>query len=172
MAGVAAGYHVLKNSVNMFVKSVINPKEKHYDDNSSLAKTVKKSKVFKERVKSHINDYNKQGPRKEITRTFTNTKEGLYFSKKSSIADFDAKYSIGHANYTMDITKLLTNKGTQYKIDISMNDTYNFDGDISYNGITNSLNSLGLFCQDLGISRNYEWDLNFTMYILESELNE
>lgn len=58
----------------------------------------------------------------------------------------------------------ITDLDDSYRIDVHINDKYDFDNYWKIKGMKDILNNLGYFLQSSDILNPYEWDANFTIY--------
>ena len=134
-----------------------NGENQYFDDDSSIAKKLKKSKTMRATID------------KEIQKFENNDSYGsdsVYFGDDGP----DLWLGIRRANYEVTITKETKESGfwifkktqTRYVVQVKVADTYNFNiGNETGDGLGSVLNNLGYWAQENELGNEYEWEVTY-----------
>ena len=166
--------NTVKSSVSMVTNAILGGgKAQHYNNDSSLLNTLKKSDILEEEIHNNLNDFINSNT---SVKTYSSS---ISFYNDKSIYDFDLQLAVGRADYTMTISRDIETVGIckfyKYTIEVNLYDDFGFDG---YRKLTkeefisSAMNNVGMLLQDIGIFKAYDWDTSsITFYRYEEIYN-
>ncbi len=137
-----------------------NGEDVFFDENSSVSKTLKKSRTMKARINAAIKLYEDTGIKEnDDSIIFTKYEPDLWLGIrraycKTSIIDEQRK-TVSFLGFRLTYV--------QYTIEVTVSDTYNFNiGTETGDGFGSVLNNCGYELHKNGIGTDYKWESSFT----------
>ena len=127
-----------------------------YSSKSKVSKNIQKKIKDKTKDKTNIKNAIKACIEKSDGKSFTSADCSDSFEYTSG----DLYYSLQHVDYSISGEKT---DDITWKLDVNLNDTYDFTEWRTGFTIGNMANNLGFVMQHTGLLRPYYWDVNYSM---------